>query len=88
MSSVTTYQAYNFWGGYSLYGNEEGLRSRRARVVSFNRPYIQTYGAGGADFLGNEFPVVYDMEQLGLDLTYWTDVDLHFRERASSSTGP
>ncbi|HXY27897.1 MAG TPA: N,N-dimethylformamidase beta subunit family domain-containing protein, partial [Acidimicrobiales bacterium] len=26
---------------------------------------------------GNEFPLLFNMEQLGLDMTYWTDVDLH-----------
>ena len=40
-SSVTTWQAYNHWGGYSLYEGGSGFGSdeRRARVVSFDRPY-------------------------------------------------
>ena len=49
----------------------------RARVVSFDRPYPQTWASGAADFVGNELPLLFHLESLGLDLTYWTDVDLH-----------
>ena len=51
----------------------------RARIVSFDRPYDHDWASGAADFIGNEFPVIYQAEQLGLDVTYWTDVDLHAR---------
>ena len=82
-NSVTTWQAYNLWGEYSLYfGRTPSGGSDfadRARVVSFDRPYPQTWAQGSADFLGNEFPLLYDLERLGIDLTYWTDVDLHQR---------
>jgi len=89
--SVTTWQAYNRWGGYSLYyGNRNGALSYthdpaggtyadRARIVSFDRPYDHDWAFGAADFIGNELPVIYHAEQLGLDVTYWTDVDLHAR---------
>ena len=89
--SVTTWQAYNRWGGYSLYyGNRNqalsfthapsgGNYADRARIVSFDRPYDHDWASGAADFIGNEFPVIYQAEQLGLDVTYWTDVDLHAR---------
>ena len=87
--SVTTWQAYNRWGGYSLYyGNRNrtftfthdpagGSYTERARVVSFDRPYDHDWASGAADFIGNEFPVIYQAERMGLDVTYWTDVDLH-----------
>ena len=81
-NSVTTWQAYNLWDGYSLYyGKAAGGQNftNRARVVSFDRPYPQTWAQGSADFLGNEFPLLYHLESLGADLTYWTDVDLHAR---------
>ncbi len=82
-NSVTTWQAYNLWGDYSLYyGAAPGGRSdfaHRARAVSFDRPYPKEWAQGAADLLGNEFPVVYQMERLGLDVSYWTDVDLHAR---------
>ena len=80
-NSVTTWQAYNLWGGYDLYEGKNGSGGsdfdHRARVVSFDRPY--SMGAGSGDFLGNEFPLVSLVESLGLDVTYWTDVDLHER---------
>src|SRR5215217_7377189 len=40
----------------------------------FDRPYAAEQGAG--DFLGNELPLVRLVESLGLDVTYWTDIDL------------
>jgi hypothetical protein len=82
-NSVTTWQAYNLWGDYSLYygtvpGGGQDF-ANRARVVSFDKPYPQTWAQGSADFFGNEFPLLYHMESLGLDVTYWTDIDLHVR---------
>jgi hypothetical protein len=80
-NSVTTWQAYNLWGSYSLYYGPTARGGQdfanRARVVSFDRPYPQTWASGAADFVGNELPLLLHLEQLGLDLTYWTDVDLH-----------
>jgi hypothetical protein len=80
-NSVTTWQAYNLWGGYDLYEGKNGSGGsdfeHRARVVSFDRPYQM--GAGSGDFLGNEFPLISLVESLGLDVTYWTDADLHER---------
>ena len=89
--SVTTWQAYNRWGGYSLYyGNADGGLSfthnpgggsyaDRARVVSFDRPYDHDWASGAADFVGNELPRPLPGRAVGLDVTYWTDVDLHAR---------
>ena len=82
-NSVTTWQAYNLWGSYSLYyGPDSKGRASfagRARAVSFDRPYPQTWASGAADFVGNELPLLFHLESLGLDMTYWTDVDLHTR---------
>ena len=47
--------------------------------MSFDRPYPQSWASGAADFVGNELPLLMRLESLGLDLTYWTDVDLHAR---------
>jgi hypothetical protein len=71
-SAVTTWQAYNGWGGASLYQGNKG----RADVVTFDRPYT---GNGSGEFLGREFEFIYLAERLGLDLSYWTDIDLHER---------
>ncbi len=80
-NSVTTWQAYNLWGDYSLYygptASGRQAFATRARAVSYDRPYPQTWASGAADFVGNELPLLFHMESLGLDMTYWTDVDLH-----------
>ncbi len=84
-SSVTTWQAYNTWGGFSLYRQTTPLggvtvsNANRAVRVSFNRPYDRVFANGAADFVGNEFPLLFEVERLGLDLAYWTDLDLHQR---------
>jgi hypothetical protein len=72
-NSVTTWQAYNLFGGYDLYAGPRGYASR-ASIVSFDRPY--TIGTGSGDFLGNEFHLVELVESLGLDVTYVTDIDV------------
>jgi hypothetical protein len=81
LNSVTTWQAYNLWGGYDLYLGrmpQGGVGfADRSRVVSFDRPYDFSFGGGAADFIGNELPLVSMAERLGLDVTYSTDVDLH-----------
>jgi hypothetical protein len=77
-NSVTSWQAYNEWGGYSLYYGTQGRArdfAHRARIVSFDRPYDK--GDGSSDFLGLEHPLIMLMEQMGLDVTYTTDVDVH-----------
>jgi hypothetical protein len=79
-SEVTTWAAYNLWGGYDLYRGPSGTYEDRARIVSFDRPYLKSRGAGG--ILGTqEQPMIVLAEKLGLDITYWTDVDLHERPR-------
>jgi hypothetical protein len=75
-NSVFTWQAWNNYGGYDMYGGaapgQGATYDNRARVMSFDRPYATGEGAG--DFLGNELPLVEYVEQHGLDVTYWTDV--------------
>lgn len=82
MNAVTNWQAYNTWGGCSLYacpGTSSGRGSGastggRSKEVSFDRPYAE--GSGAADFTGNELPLVALMEAFGLDVSYTTSVDL------------
>jgi hypothetical protein len=70
-SSVTTYAAYNNWGGWSLYTEP------RAYMVSFNRPYTQGFGAG--EFFNWEYNMVRFLEREGYDVSYSTNVDTHAR---------
>jgi hypothetical protein len=69
---AATWEAYNRWGGYSLYKGPDGSYATRSRVVTFDRPF----GGRGAAGLLNSLPFVVLVEKLGLDVTYWTDVDL------------
>ncbi|HWS46534.1 MAG TPA: N,N-dimethylformamidase beta subunit family domain-containing protein, partial [Acidimicrobiia bacterium] len=74
VNAVTTWQAYNDYGGYSLY-HGPGLNARtRSTVVTFDRPYSRD---GAGDFIANELGLVALAERMGLDVTYTTDIDLH-----------
>lgn len=80
---VTTYQAYNYWGGQSLYTGCVDHTStwacaggqKAATAVSFNRPYTPSsnpaaaYGAGAGEFLTNMQPVLegYPISSAGYD---------------------
>jgi N,N-dimethylformamidase beta subunit-like, C-terminal len=69
---VTTWQAYNLWGGYSLYAGPSG--DRRSWAVSFDRPY---HGVGGMnDFHTAVVPIVVRAEMSGVPLSYFANVDL------------
>lgn len=77
IDAVTTWQAYNQWGGYSLYSSPSGRKADRSRAVSFDRPYQAKDMQGAGDFLYFELPLLRFAEQAGLPLGYATDVDLH-----------
>jgi len=74
ISPVTSYQAYNGWGGYSLYGGPGGSFADRGRRVSFDRPI--SYGHGAGAYFQIELPIVAYASRLGLPLAYLTSVDL------------
>ena len=77
INAVTTWQAYNEWGGYSLYTSPNGSKAARSRAVSFDRPYQAKDMQGAGDFLYFELPLVRFAESLGVPLGYATDADLH-----------
>ncbi len=71
-AAVNTWQAYNRWGGMSLYkgpsgGNCKGICTH----VSFDRPYA-TKTQNLWDY---EVPLVHFLEEHGYDVSYTTDVD-------------
>jgi hypothetical protein len=71
-TSDTTWQAYNTYGGNSLY---VGQPAGRAYKVSYNRP-ITTRGTSAEDFVFNaEYPAVRWLEANGYDVSYSTGVD-------------
>src|SRR5215217_5728776 len=71
----TTWQAYNSYGGNSLY---TGAPVGRAYKVSYNRPF-NTRGSGGGpreSYLFNaEYPMVRWLERNGYGVSYTTGVD-------------
>ena len=70
---VNTWQAYNAWGGKSLYDfNSAGGRANR---VSFDRPYLWS-GPGWQVMTSWELSLVRFLEREGYDVSYVTDVDV------------
>ena len=84
VSSVLTWQAYNQWGGYSLYKGPNGRRNTRSTIVSFDRPYD---GDGSGQFRYMEYPVLRLAEKLGIDLNYITDINLDKNPDSLQNTG-
>ena len=78
VAPVTTWQAYNQWGGYSLYAGADG--DSRSHAVSFDRPYNGATGAN--DYRTAAIPIIVRAEQSGVPLSYFTNIDLHTREHA------
>lgn len=75
-TSDSTWQAYNQYGGNSLY---VGSPAGRAYKVSYNRP-ITTRGTGPEDFVFNaEYPMVRWLEGNGYDVSYIAGVDTDAR---------
>ena len=73
LNDNTTWQAYNAWGGYSLYQGPDGLPADRGYAVSFDRPYD---GDGAVRFLAFDQATIALAERTGIPLAYETDVDL------------
>ncbi|HEY3137097.1 MAG TPA: Ig-like domain-containing protein [Blastocatellia bacterium] len=77
--SVTTYAAYNGWGGKSLYPhNSVGTP---AVMVSLNKPFAYNGNASNYPGAGEvsrwELPMATFLERAGFDVSYCTDVDTH-----------
>src|SRR5687768_4694835 len=75
----TTWQAYNSYGGASMYEAPGlSLPARRAFKVSYNRPF-NTRGLGGgpvASWLFNaEYPMIRWLEANGYNVSYTTGID-------------
>ena len=74
-TSDTTWQAYNQYGGNSLYVGAPGTNPGRAYKVSYNRPFT-TRGTTPEDWVFNaEYPMVRFLESNGYNVAYATGVD-------------
>lgn len=71
--SVNTYQAYNNWGGKSMYSYNslDGLFSSK---VSFDRPYVD--GNGSGQFFSYEYNMIRWLEKKGYKISYFTNQDI------------
>ena len=75
-TSDTTWQAYNQYGGESLYTGGPLTSPDRAAAVSYNRPFNTRAVDGGEDWIFNaEYPMVRWLERNGYDVSYETGVD-------------
>jgi hypothetical protein len=76
-TSDTTWQAYNSYGGVSLYG---GTNNTQVPRVSYNRPFIDRGGDGVTGsttsfFFNAEYPMIRWLEANGYDVSYCAGVD-------------
>ena len=77
-TSDETWQAYNSYGGHSLYGQLQTFDlPNRAYKVSYNRPVItRDFANESATFVfGAEYPMIRWLEANGYDVTYFTGID-------------
>jgi hypothetical protein len=83
-TSDTSWQAYNEFGGNSLY---TGSPAGRAYKVSYNRPFT-TRGTTPEDWVFNaEYPMVRWLESNGFDVSYTTGLDSDRRGALISQHG-
>ena len=74
-AAVNTWQAYNAWGGESLYADASGkLPGGLGTRVSFDRPYATQRGLGLMSRY--ELPFARFLERAGYDVSYTTNVDV------------
>jgi hypothetical protein len=77
-AAVNTWQAYNSWGGLSLYSKFGAVEGSH---VSFSRPYDLVHQSPASW----ELAAVHFLERYGYDVSYTTDVDV---DRAPASLLP
>ena len=75
-TSDTTWQAYNRYGGNSLY---TGAPAGRAYKVSYNRPFTTRADASPSFVWEDEYPMVRWLERNGYDVSYFTGIDTERR---------
>ncbi len=79
-TSDATWQAYNGYGGNSLYVGA-GFPFNHANKVSYNRPFITRGGGGGGGaqedwWTNGEYPLIRFLEKNGYDISYTTNNDI------------
>ena len=76
-TSDETWQAYNNYGGYSLYGTGKSNWdiTQRAYKVSYNRPFNTNHISAQTWLFSAEYPMVRWLESNGYNVSYFTAVD-------------
>ena len=74
-TSDTTWQAYNRYGGNSLYTGGPGTGPNRAYKVSYNRPFTTREDTPEDWLFDAEYPMVRWIERNGFDVSYVTGID-------------
>ena len=73
---MTTFEAYNEWGGASLYDFNSN-NDIPAVKVSFNRPFAADRWNGAGDFFDYAYSLLQYVEEQGYDVSYSSSVDTH-----------
>jgi hypothetical protein len=75
IAASMTWQAYNIWGGRSLYKDSAGNFAGRSYAVSYDRPYDHAlWGAPIA--MGFDIPVARFADEVGVDHVWFTNADV------------
>lgn len=75
IAASMTWQAYNIWGGASLYKNTAGDFAGRSHAVSYDRPYDHAlWGAPIA--MGFDIPVARFADDVGIDHVWFSNADV------------
>nr|WP_254678762.1 DUF4082 domain-containing protein [Arthrobacter sp. 24S4-2] len=80
-TSDTTWQAYNTYGGNSLYSCTVAcppgspLAYKSAFKVSYNRPFLSTGDLGHSWLMDTEYPMIRFIEANGYDVSYMSGLD-------------
>jgi len=84
-TSDMTWQAYNRFGGHSVYGRLDPEHTRvhggppRAYKVSYNRPFETRHYRAVNKVFNSEYPMVRWLERNGYDVSYTSGVDTERR---------
>ena len=75
IAASMTWQAYNIWGGRSLYRDVGGSFAGRSYAVSYDRPYDHAlWGAPIA--MGFDVPVARFADEVGVDPVWFSNADI------------
>ena len=75
-TSDTTWQAYNKYGGFNLYGASEVTSADRAYAVSYNRPITTRSDSQTSNFFWAEYPIIRWLEANGYNVSYASGIDI------------